>query len=377
MITVPGMLMVGAAGRNAGKTEFACSLIRKFSLEAEITGVKVTAIRERGGACPRGGQGCGVCSSLEGEYCITEENGENPDKDTARLLAAGAKRVFWLRVLKEHLAEGLAALGERLGSGAITVCESNSLRLVAEPDIFIIVKEKGSEEFKPSSRDVLEHADRVVPSDGKSFDIDLDDIRISGRRWGLRAAATAVIMAGGGSTRMGRDKSLLPVRGRPMIEHVYEQLKPHFKEVLISAADPGKYSFLDARVVPDETPGQGPLMGIACALPEAKHDLVAVVACDIPDVNIGLLKRMLRLATGFDAVIPRSGPDKYEPLFAIYRKSAAAAAREVLAAGKRRIIEIFERCKVRFVDLEGRGGVPNINTIEDYEQLTRERNDTV
>jgi len=371
------MLMVGAAGRNTGKTEFACSLIRKFGATAEITGLKVTAIRERGGACPRGGAGCGVCSSLEGDYCITEETGANSEKDTARLLAAGAVRVLWLRVLKERLAEGLDAVRGRLGPGAVTVCESNSLRLVAEPDVFLIVKEKGSEELKPSSRHVLEHADRVVLSDGKSFDLDIGDLSLAGGRWALRRAAAAVIMAGGASTRMGRDKSMLPVGGRPMIEHVYEQLEPHFREVLVSAADAGKYAFLGARVAVDEAPGQGPLMGIACALSAMEHDLAAVVACDIPEVDTALLGKMLRLAEGFDVVVPRTGPDRYEPLFAVYRKSAAAAARAVLAAGKRRITEIFDRCRVRFVDLEGEPGFTNVNTIEDYQGFTKGRDDTV
>ena len=96
MTRVRGMLMVGAAGRNAGKTEFACSVIRKFGRGHEIVGAKVTTIGQRGGACPRGGEGCGVCSSLEGNYCITEETGALPGKDTSRLLAAGARRVFWL-----------------------------------------------------------------------------------------------------------------------------------------------------------------------------------------------------------------------------------------------------------------------------------------
>ena len=59
MIKMPGILMVGAADRNAGKTEFACSLIRKFSSSHSIFGIKVTSIEQAGGGCPRGGEGCG------------------------------------------------------------------------------------------------------------------------------------------------------------------------------------------------------------------------------------------------------------------------------------------------------------------------------
>ena len=100
MINIPGMIMIGAGDRNIGKTEFACSLIRKFSSRRNIIGIKVTTIDETRGGCPHGGDGCGVCASLQGNFCITEETDSKPDKDTCRMLAAGATKVFWLRVLK-------------------------------------------------------------------------------------------------------------------------------------------------------------------------------------------------------------------------------------------------------------------------------------
>ena len=100
----------------------------------------MTTIAEKD-ACPRGGKGCGVCSSLEGEYCITDEVNAPADKDTARLLAAGASKVFWLRTLKTHLHEGFSALLERVEPDSMLVCESNSLRQVVEPGIFLMVKD--------------------------------------------------------------------------------------------------------------------------------------------------------------------------------------------------------------------------------------------
>ncbi len=181
-----GMLMLGATGRNSGKTELACAIIRKFSDRRKITGIKVTTVREKDGMCPRGGKGCGVCTSLEGNYCITEENGALPEKDTSRLLAAGAQRVLWLRVLREHLAEALDDLLAQVGPGATTICESNSLRLVAEPDLFLMVKEKGNAACKTSAQDVLRHVDREVLSDGESFNLDLDELALEDGRWVLR-----------------------------------------------------------------------------------------------------------------------------------------------------------------------------------------------
>ncbi len=377
MIGMPGMLMIGAAGRNAGKTEFACRLIQKFCSVEAITGLKVTTIKERDGTCPRGGQGCGVCSSLQGNFCLTEEQIENPEKDTARLLAAGAERVFWLRVMKENLVEGLAAAREGIGPDRIIICESNSLRLVAQPDLFFIVREAAAPDYKESAAAVRGHADREVLSDGQGFDLDLADITLSGGRWALPEDASAIILAGGASRRMGSDKSLLPIAGRPMIEHIYRQLEPNFNETLISCARAGKYSFLGAREVPDETPGQGPLMGILSALSAASSELCAVLACDIPEVQLPLLRRLLRSTEGYDAVVPRPVGKRYEPLFAVYRKSVLPAAREAIAAGRRRVDEIYDKCRIRFLELEEGAHLLNINSADDYRTYARKHSDPI
>ena len=377
MTRVPGMLMLGAAGRNAGKTELACAIIRKFSHSREITGVKVTTIRERGGACPRGGRGCGVCSSLDDDYCITDETGVPAGKDTSRLLAAGANRVLWLRVLKEHLDKGLKALLERIGPGSVTVCESNSLRVAAEPDLFLMVKDKGPQEFKLSAKAVMAYVDRVVHSDGAEFDISLDDISINNGPWALRRDATAIVLAGGDSSRMGLDKGLLPVGGKPMIEHVLEQVRPHFREVLVSANDANEYAFLGERVVADEVPGRGPLMGIVSALDASTYDLAFVVACDMPEIDVGLMRRMFRETEGYDGVVPVGRGSLPEPLFAIYRKSVVPAAREALASGKRRVNEIFRRHRIKFIEPEGLVPVRNVNTMAEYRKFRKERRDAV
>ena len=135
MIELAGMLMVGALGRGSGKTELACSLIKKFNSKCDIVGIKVTTIEDADAGCPHG-PGCGACSSLDGDYDITEEADSESDKDTCRMLAAGAGRVFWLRAMKTHLEEGISALLDIIGNDVICVCESNSLRQVVEPGAF-------------------------------------------------------------------------------------------------------------------------------------------------------------------------------------------------------------------------------------------------
>lgn len=228
MIKIPGMIMVGAGDRNIGKTEFACSLIGKFGSQHNIIGIKVTTIEQADDNCPRGGKGCGVCAALEGNFCITEETDSQSNKDTCRMLAAGAKKVFWLRVLNNHLEDGTNALLAAIGTDAISVCESNSLRLTVEPGLFFMLKAVDSDKCKPSAVSVEKYADRTVLFDGSDFDISLDEIELIDGRWVNKMQATAIIMAGGESVRMGEDKSMLPIGNKPVIKHIADQLHPRF-----------------------------------------------------------------------------------------------------------------------------------------------------
>lgn len=369
MIKIPGMLMVGAGDRNAGKTKFACSLIKKFGSRHNIIGIKVTAIEQVDSGCPRGGPGCGVCSSLKDNYCITEETDSRADKDTCRMLASGAARVFWLRVLKTHLKEGITALQNTIGDDVISVCESNSLRQVVEPGLFVMVKSREAKNYKASAKEVAEYADRIVSFDYERFDIDLDEIELVDNKWALKMDATAIIMAGGQSTRMGQDKTMLPVNGKPVIKHIFEQLRPHFSQILISSDDTSKYSFLGAEVVPDKVAGKGPLMGIASTLRVSENQVNFVIACDIPEVDISFVRRMVRESRGFDAVVPRTGPSQYEPLFAVYKKSSLAAIDKAIASGNYRIIEPFKDCKVNYIDSICVQQFENLNTMKDYREF--------
>lgn len=185
MLHVPNMLLIGAAGRDAGKTVFACELVRRFH-HLPVLAVKATVIQERGGDCPRGGAGCGVCAALDDAWRLTEETCQDGPKDTQRLLAAGAERVFWLRVLKAHLEAGARALLDRLGPGMPFICESNSLRLAVEPGLFLLVRHADNDAVKESARTVRRYADAEICSDGRSFDFDFERVAWTGTRWRLR-----------------------------------------------------------------------------------------------------------------------------------------------------------------------------------------------
>lgn len=371
MFKLDEMLMIGSTESNVGKTELACALLRKFSKSCNITGIKVTTIKDEDGPCPRGGEGCGVCSSLEGVYHITEELNRNSGKDTARLLAAGASRVFWLRVLKEHIQEGMTAVLEIIGKDAVSICESNSLREIVEPGLFLITRKNNSESWKNSARRVKKYADKVVSSDGSNFDFDLNRIKLINNKWIMQTNATAIILAGGESCRMGADKSMLSIKGRSMIETICEQLSGSFEQILISANEADKFAHLGFEVVTDKIAGHGPLMGIASALEASSNELNFVVACDIPKIKLTYIYQMLTEAveSGADIVVPTTGKDKYEPLFAVYRKSALEAINNVLSSGGRKISDVFDLCKVKNIELWA--SLVNLNTMAEYEEFQK------
>ena len=188
-----------------------------------------------------------------------------------------------------------------------------------------------------------------------------------------RDGVTAIILAGGRGRRIGQSKCMLPIGGRPLIEHVYRQLVAHATEVLVSTNDPAECSFLGLRVVLDEVPGRGPLMGIASAVAASAHDLNLVVACDIPEIDFGFVRGMLSRADGCDGVVPTDSEGRYEPLLAVYRKSMLAPMRQVLAEGGRRIRDVYELCRIRTIELGEAPWLCNINTAEDYREYARRR----
>lgn len=376
LVRVPGLLLVGASARNAGKTTFLTRVVENLSRRHPITAVKATVIRsqETPGGCARGGVGCGVCQSLGSRpYIIHEEVGENPDKDTAKLLAAGAAKVLWVRIAEAHMAQARDALLERLGRNTPIVCESNSFRRVVEPDLFLMMRRQGEPWLKESCRSLLHLCDREVLSDGVGWDLDPQSLGFDDQGWVLRRQATAIVMAGGRSSRMGTDKAMIEIDGVPLIQRLVRWLAPRFDEVLISARNPDDYAFLGHRVIADRTPDQGPLHGLACALQASAHDLHMVVPCDLPDIPLALMARLLREAANSDVVVPIDSDGRAEPLFAAYRRSALPAVQAALERGDRRMISFHRDCRVTMVPLPQGQSPANLNTPESLEALRPER----
>ncbi len=165
---------------------------------------------------------------------------------------------------------------------------------------------------------------------------------------------SGVVLAGGGSRRLGRDKALLDLGdGRPLLRRVVETLADLCDEVLVVAGRPERYQGLGlpARLVADDRPGQGPLAGLETALRRARHEYALVVACDLPFLHRGLLRHMLGLERDYQALVPR-WQGHLHPLHAVYARSCLPHVSALLDSGQRQALALLERVQVRVLTEE-------------------------
>ena len=165
---------------------------------------------------------------------------------------------------------------------------------------------------------------------------------------------TSIILAGGRSLRLGRCKAAETICGKSLVEHVIEKLKTISNQILVvtSQEQLGLPVACEAEVVVDIYPGKGPLAGICTGLLASEFPYSIVVACDMPFLNVELLRYMIELSEGFDVVIPRSGEGMIEPLHAIYSRSCINAIRAELERDHLKISQVLDILQVRYVEQE-------------------------
>ena len=157
-----------------------------------------------------------------------------------------------------------------------------------------------------------------------------------------------VIQAGGQSSRMGVDKGLVELCGKPMIQNIIERLEPYSNEMLITTNNPETYQHFGFKTFEDIYKYFGALAGLHTALNYAQFNSVFVIACDLPFVNISLFKYMKNLfeAKPADIVIPRTEKG-YEPFYTFYnRETCLPLVRSAIISGKRKMISWHENALV-------------------------------
>lgn len=156
-------------------------------------------------------------------------------------------------------------------------------------------------------------------------------------------------MAGGRSSRLGRDKALLEAGGETLLARAVRTLRSVCDQVIVVGPREREMLVPGVRVVPDERPGIGPLGGIATALRAASGDCILAVATDMPLLVPDLLRFLLARSDGYDVTIPRV-EGRTQQLCAIYARACLPVIDEQIARDDFKIDRFFQRVRVRIVE---------------------------
>ena len=186
---------------------------------------------------------------------------------------------------------------------------------------------------------------------------------------------TGVVLAGGQGSRMGGvDKGLVAFRGRPLVAHVIERLRPQVDTILINAnRNPEGYAAFGHPVISDEIEGfAGPLAGFERGLAHARTEFVATVPCDSPFLPPDLVARLrARLeAQSADLAFARTGGQPH-PVFCLMRRSVHGSLRRFLATGERKIDRWTATLAMVEVSFDNEAAFANINTAGELAALER------
>ncbi len=163
---------------------------------------------------------------------------------------------------------------------------------------------------------------------------------------GMPPPFSAAVLAGGRSTRFGRDKAGAPYHGRPLARWVLESLHEADDRFVVANRP---YAYLGVPAVRDRVPGAGPLAGLHAALLHARHPWVAVAACDLPGLTPAYWRLLLTQAWACQAVVVDWPHGGLEPLAALYHRRALTTVAARLAAGAFSLHGLVRQLDTRFV----------------------------
>lgn len=155
------LIVIGGHSRNVGKTSVVAGLIAALP-EFHWTAIKVTQYGH--GICSKNGRAC-ACATADHSWAISEEVDRSGKSDSSRYLVAGAESALWVRTQQGHLEEALPTLKKRIAEKENVICESNSFLRYVKPDLYLVVLDPRTADFKASAREFLEQADAVIMHD--------------------------------------------------------------------------------------------------------------------------------------------------------------------------------------------------------------------
>ena len=184
---------------------------------------------------------------------------------------------------------------------------------------------------------------------------------------------TGIILAGGKSSRMGKDKGFLELNGKTFMSHIIEALKPVVKEIIV-VSNASDYDVFNLIRVEDMIEDAGPLAGLYTGLFHSETENNIVLSCDVPLISTGVLKKLIDGFTSVADAIQIESQGKTMPLIAMYKKHCWKHFLKQLEQGERRMRVVVEglQTKTLKLDTDSEQYVRNINTLSELKELRHE-----
>lgn len=181
---------------------------------------------------------------------------------------------------------------------------------------------------------------------------------------------SAVILAGGKSARMGRDKAFLEMNGKSMIQHLVNELVPITSHIFISAAAHNKSEQWpkNTHLIIDRDKGQGPLHGLIRAFKQIYTQWIFVLSVDAPSVSTKTILDLWHYVVKESRPVVATSKGKVMPLIGWYKRESLNELEELYHCGERRMMLVVKKLNPLFVELPS-NGIYNINTPNAYKKM--------
>jgi len=175
---LPNILLIAGTGRDSGKTTFACNIIRKFYRDLPIVAVKISAHFHED-------IHVGNLIYSDEHLFVGEETDTSKEKDSSRMLAAGARKSFFIMAFDEQVLEAIQIVQSIIPPKNFIICESGGLRNYITPGLFFMLNRSDNPTPKPECVPYKNLCDRWITFDGHDFDFTVDNIEIRDNKWNL------------------------------------------------------------------------------------------------------------------------------------------------------------------------------------------------
>jgi molybdopterin-guanine dinucleotide biosynthesis protein A len=183
-----------------------------------------------------------------------------------------------------------------------------------------------------------------------------------------------IILAGGKSTRMGSDKAFLPWGNTTFLGQIINAVLPLTGEIYLSGDNARLYDF-GLPVIQDLRPNEGPVTALASCFPQIKTELVLVLSCDVPQIKTQDLQVLLNTVKPDLDMTMFSFQNRALPLVAVYGRRSFTAFEAAFQHRERKLFNVLEKLKTQTIVFDGEGGLENVNTREDFEEISQRKSE--